>query len=72
MLIRGLDVYDAYLFSQAVDTGKLYTNYRILDYVTPTNTSGQSPAAMGFFMVITVAIICCTTAYAIRSDADAI
>ena len=72
VLIRGLDVYDAYLFSQAVDTGKLYTNYRILDYVTPTNTSGQSPAAMGFFMVITVAIICCTTAYAIRSDADAI
>lgn len=72
VLIRGLDVYDAYLFSQAVDTGKLYTNYRILDYVTPTNTSGQSPTAMGFFMVITVAIICCTTAYAIRSDADAI
>lgn len=68
VVVRALRVYDNYMFSSAMDQGRLYTNYDILDYITPMSSKGHSVWFIIAVVAAIVVMITLFTLYAIKND----
>lgn len=63
-----LRVYDSYLFSRSIESGRTYVNFDILDYVVPTLLKGQDYAFFIKIVFIIILAIVTLSIYGIKSD----